>query len=58
MWEFAAQPSAQRTFEKLRRAIVEGPWSKNDDKAHVSWVSFTIISIDNSDTIAIMSGTC
>ena len=56
--EFAAQPSAQRTFERLGRAFVVRPWSKNDNKAHVSWVSFTIISIDSSNTIAIMSGTC
>ena len=56
--EFTAQPSVQRTFARLRRTFVVRPWPKNDNKAHVSWVSFTIISIDNSDTIAIMSGTC
>jgi len=44
VWEFVAQPSAQRTLENLLRAIVVGPWSKNHNKAHVSWVSFTIIS--------------
>lgn len=58
VWEFAAQPSAQRTFERLGRAFIVGPWSKNDNKAYVSWVGFTIISIGNSDTIAITSGTC
>ena len=58
VWEFTAQPSAQWTSERLGRAIVVGPASKNDNKAHVSWVSFTIISINNSDTIAIMGGAC
>lgn len=31
-----AQPSAQRTFERLGRAFVVRPWSKNDNKAPVS----------------------
>ena len=36
VWEFTAQPFAQRTFERLGRAMVVGSASKNDNKAHVS----------------------
>ena len=51
MWEFTAQPSAQWTSEKLWRAFVVKPWSKNDNKAHVS----SVVSIDKLNTIANMS---
>ena len=58
VWEFTAQPSAQRTFERLWRAFVVKPWSKNDNNAHVSWVEFTFVSIDKFKTIANVSETC
>lgn len=54
MWEFAAQPSAQRIFERLGRAFAVRPWSKNDNKAHV----FLRHSQSKSDTIAVMSTAC
>lgn len=34
VWKFAAQPSAQQTFDRLGSAPVVWPWSKNDNKAH------------------------
>lgn len=42
-WELAAQPSAQWTFERLVEPSVVWSVSENDNKAHVSWVSFAII---------------